>query len=167
VLDDPVALLDVMGGMRLGCILFVERIDRLCRESRKVVMDCIAKPAPEALVPVQDRLYSHKIELVPFPIIATAETLPKELSRLEGRLHTLVMDTYTAGELAAIVRRAAADADFIIEPRAAELIAFYAEGSPGRALTIFQRICKSMDPALGGTIRLEAARKALRVIGYG
>ena len=77
------------------------------------------------------------------------------------------MDPYIAGELAAIVRRAAADAGFNIEPRAAELIVFFAEGSPGRALTIFQRICKSMDPAHGGTVRLEAARKALRVIGYG
>jgi Holliday junction resolvasome RuvABC ATP-dependent DNA helicase subunit len=131
------------------------------------VADCIAKPAPEALVPVQDRLYSHKIELVPFPIIATAETRPQELSGLERRLHALVMDPYTAGELREIVRRAAAEAGFKIEPGAAELIAFYAEGSPGRALTIFQRICKSMDPALGGTIRAEAARKALRVIGYG
>jgi Holliday junction DNA helicase RuvB len=174
VLDDPVALLDVMVGMRLGSILFVERIDRLCRESREVVAGCIAKRAPEALVPLLHRRASHKIELLPFPIIATAETLPKELSRLalagcfaKGRLQALVMDPYTASELAAIVRRAAAEAGFNIEPNAAELIAFYAEGSPGRALTIFRRICKSMDPALGGTIRLEAARKALRVIGYG
>jgi Holliday junction resolvasome RuvABC ATP-dependent DNA helicase subunit len=131
------------------------------------VAGCIAKRAPEALVPLLHRRASHKIELLPFPIIATAETLPKELSRLEGRLQALVIDPYTASELAAIVRRAAADAGFTIEPRAAELIAFYAEGSPGRALTIFQRICKSMDPALGGTIRLEAARKALRGLGYG
>jgi Holliday junction resolvasome RuvABC ATP-dependent DNA helicase subunit len=80
--------------------------------------------------------------------------LPEELRALEGRLHALVMDPYTAGELSEIVRRAAADAGFSIEPRAAELIAFYAEGSPGRALTIFQRICKSMEPALGGTVRL-------------
>jgi Holliday junction DNA helicase RuvB len=174
VLNDPVALLDVMVGMRLGSILFVEHIDRLSRQSCEVVADCIAKPAPEALVPVQDRLYSHKIELVPFPIIATGESLPGELSGLalagcfaKGRLHTLVMDPYTAGELREIVRRAAADAGFKIEPGASELIAFYAEGSPGRALTIFRRMCKSMDPALGGTIRLEAARKALSVIGYG
>jgi Holliday junction DNA helicase RuvB len=174
VLDDPVALLDVMVGMRLGSILFVEHLDTLSRQSCEVVADCIAKPAPEAMVPVQDRLYSHKIELLPFPIIATAESLPEALSGLalagcfaKGRLHTLVMDPYAAGELREIVRRAAAEAGFKIEPGAAELIAFYAEGSPGRALTIFQRVCKSMDPALGGTIRAEAARKALRVIGYG
>ena len=52
------------------------------------------------------------------------------------------MDPYTAGELAEIVRRAAVEAGLKIEPGAAELIGFYAEGSPGRALTIFGRMCQ-------------------------
>ena len=88
-------------------------------------------------------------------------------SLAKGRLQVLVMDPYTEAELAEIIRGAAVDAGLRIEPRAAGLIAFYAEGSPGRALTIFRRLCKRMEPALGGTIRLEAARKGLRGIGYG
>jgi Holliday junction DNA helicase RuvB len=174
VLDDPVALLDVIVRMRLGCILFVERVDKLSSKSREIVMDCIAKPAPQALVPRQDRPSSHKVELLPVPIIATAEALPPKWrglalagSSAKDRLQVLVMDPYTAGELAEIVRTAAVEAGLKIEPRAAGLIAFYAEGSPGRALTIFRGICKRMEPALGGTIRLEAARKALRGLGYG
>ena len=165
-LDDPLALIDVLMNTPLGYALLIERMDRLSGGCEQLISDCIAEPGVEVLVRAAGPVRAARVSLPRFTILGTAEDLPHRLMRAHSSLVVFVLAAYTPRELRMIVLRRAADAGVRVDHKAAELIAFYADGSPERALTLFRRIQHRATSAPDGTITLAAARNALMAMGY-
>ncbi len=166
-LDDPVALADLLMHLPLGGILLVEHMDRLGGRCVEMVHDCIGNPRAEVLAHALNRGRSVRLPLPRFSVIGTAETIPTIPRAANGPVRYFVLDPYTDLELQEIVVRAAGRDDLWLQRPAVERIVGLADGTPERALHIFHRMRKLLGPVAGGTIRLEAAQKALSALGYG
>lgn len=165
-LDDPIKLADLLMHLPLGGILLVEHMDRLGGGCVEMVHDCIGNPRAQVLAHTVNRGRAVRLPLPRFSVIGTAETIPTIPRAANGPVRYFTLEPYSDLELQEIVMRAAEGEGLKIQRQAAECIVRLADGTPERALHIFRGMCGQLRLVTGGTIRAEAASKALAVLGY-
>jgi Holliday junction DNA helicase RuvB len=164
-IEKPGDLVGIVTNLAAGEVLFVDEIHRMAPAIEEILYPALEDYEVDIVIGQGPSARTVKMRLEPFTLIgATTRTglLTSPLRSRFGIVHRL--EFYTAADLEEIVRRSARILNVPVEDAAAAEIAKRARGTPRIANRLLRRVRDYAQVRAAGTVTLEAAQAALRML---
>jgi Holliday junction DNA helicase RuvB len=164
-IEKPGDLVGIVTNLAAGEVLFVDEIHRLAPAVEEILYPALEDYEVDIVIGQGPSARTVKMRLEPFTLIgATTRTglLTSPLRSRFGIVHRL--EFYTAADLEEIVRRSARILGVPVEDAAAAEIAKRARGTPRIANRLLRRLRDYAQVRAAGTVTLDAAQAALRLL---
>ena len=146
-------------------VLFVDEIHRLNRAVEEILYPALEDFRLDIIVGQGPAARTLTLDLPPFTLVGATTRTGLLTTPLRDRFGlTFRLDHYSAGELAAIVRRSAGILEVEIADDAAEEIARRARGTPRIANRILRRVRDVAEVRHSGSITVPVADEALELL---
>ena len=146
-------------------VLFVDEIHRLNRAAEEILYPALEDFRLDIIVGQGPAARTLTLDLPPFTLIGATTRTGLLTTPLRDRFGlTFRLDHYTAGELAAIVRRSARILGVEIGEQAAELVARRSRGTPRIANRILRRVRDVAEVRHEGVVTTAIAEEALGLL---
>ena len=146
-------------------VLFVDEIHRLNRAAEEILYPALEDFRLDIIVGQGPAARTLTLDLPPFTLIGATTRTGLLTTPLRDRFGlTFRLDHYTAGELAAIVRRSARILGVEIGEQAAELVARRSRGTPRIANRILRRVRAVAEVRHEGVVTTAIAEEALGLL---
>jgi Holliday junction DNA helicase RuvB len=164
-LERPGDLVAIVTNLQAGEMLFIDEIHRLPAQVEEVLYSAMEDFHVDIIIGQGPAARTMKFELPRFTLVGAttrAGLLTAPLRARFGIVHRL--DFYDADALTIIVRRSAEILSIPVAPEAAKEIARRARGTPRIANRLLRRVRDYAEVKHEGTVTLEIARDALRML---
>ena len=164
-IERPGDLASILTGLNTGDILFVDEIHRLSRAVEEVLYPAMEDFALDIMIGKGPSARSIRLDLPKFTLIGATTRAGMLTSPLRDRFGiNFRLELYTPEELSVIVLRSAKILKIPCDREGALEIARRSRGTPRIANRLVRRVRDFAEVEGGGTITLDVARRALKML---
>lgn len=156
----------ILTNLRAGDVLFIDEIHRLSRPVEEVLYSAMEDFAFDIVIGKGPSARSIRLKLPRFTVVGTTSKLAQVDEQLTGLMLVYDFAPYDAQDVGIIILSLAKQQGIAIDMQAANVLAEYCNGNPGRAATLLKKIDKFALVRADGYITPAIVKDALSVFGF-